>query len=219
MTGEITGDEGPWGRAATAVTVEVAVTLEDQVRFNDLLFAAAPELRRATLRRMALLILGVPIVGLAIAAAAIIVAGGDPRALAARIAGQPGMLGQAAAAAAVALVVGTALFLIVARLRMKRAIREQLRERSGVDAADPSLMERACCTFGPDGFSSVTATAQVHVPSHGVRALLTEPTLMVVRTGRMAGFLLPTRDLTADEREAVRQVCVRHGVPIVEAEF
>ena len=191
-----------------SVTVDVVVTLNDQVRFNELLLAM-PDVRRRYYLRWAAAILFMPAVGLTIGIAVGFVT--DRSRLAAHDILQA-LWSDRLSILSAWLIISAVLFamMIVHRASRRWRLRHQsrilLRERHGIDRDDPDMREHARCSFGPNGFRSVGEAGDYQARWASVIGLDETPDLLVVRTGRFTGFILPKRDLSNDQVETIRSI-------------
>lgn len=102
------------------------------------------------------------------------------------------------------------------RPRLRRTLRRLLRERPGVDPADPAATERASCTLGPDGFRSRGTASVLDLGWPAIKGLVESLGQMMVRTGRLAGFVIPKRGLAPGMEDAIRTMVTQRaaGSPI-----
>ena len=192
--------------AGESVTVDVVVTLDDQILYNELLLSA-PELRRIYYLRWGAAILLIPPVGLGTGMLAGVLA--DRSGVPARDILQALWSDRVSILTAWCVVTALLVAMMIAhRLFRRRWLRARarmlLRERHGIDRADPHLRERVRCTFGPEGVRSVGDGGECHARWAGVTGLDETPELMVLRTGRFTGFVLPRRELGENEIAAIR---------------
>lgn len=191
-----------------SVTVDVVVTLDDHVRQSELLLSS-PDMRRLYYRRWIVGIVLFPPVGLAVG---ILVGFVTDRShvptrdtLQALWSDRSSIL-TAWAAVTVLMIAMMIAYRLLRRPQLRAQSRMLLRERHGIDRDDPELRERARCSFGPEGFSSVGDGGEYHARWAGVTGLDETPELLVLRTGRFTGFVLPRRDLTEDAVAAIHRI-------------
>lgn len=181
------------------------VTLDDQIRFNEWLLDR-PELRRKRLLVRGMILVLMPPLGMLFGVGAATLQNGDPLWPALRSAAtDPGSLG-------VAGTVGLAMMLLWGSLRLlrrpllRRRLRRLLPERPGVDPADPLLAEAVRIRLGPEGFLSESKAITSRLTWAAVKELADTGPLLVLRTGRFSGFLVPKRELAAEQLDGFRAI-------------
>ncbi len=197
------------------IAVDVTVTLDDQVQFNEHILDR-PEVRRRRLIRWALVALLSPPLGLIIG----ILIGWLTSGSNSMLDVQDVFESVSSRDMLLPCIVISGLLLAVALLirlfrpyLLRRMIRRLLMEREGVDPNDPQLRERVRCRFDDTGFSSTGAASHSMIGWAQVRSLDETKDVLVVRTGTMSGFLLPKRDLSVQQIAAIRAIVAAHKVP------
>lgn len=92
-----------------------------------------------------------------------------------------------------------------------RLLQRQLRDRPGVDPADPTLGERARCVFEPRGYRIESPGYTHEVTWQGIKGLDETPDLLIVNTGLAKGYVLPKRDIPADRLAAIKALAAASG--------
>ena len=191
----------------TEIVLEVTSTVEDQLRYNEFLLRQ-PALRRRRAIRLVLSFTVYPILGILIGFLAGAAASGRaPTFQLARALVRQDPWGNLVLPWGLLAGFYAVLWIawwVTLRPRMRRLIRRQLRERPGVDPADPQFAERVRCSFGPRGYRVETPSYTHEVTWQGVEALDETADLLCVRTGLAKGYVLPKRDIPADRLIAIR---------------
>jgi hypothetical protein len=182
----------------TSIVLDVAVTLDDQIRFTEWLLDR-PALRWKRVAIRAATIVLVPLLGLVVGLCAASAQDGTRLGPALIDAFSDWGMLQIMATVAAMLTVLYALLRALRRPLLRRRLRRLLLERPGVDPTDPELTERAHLTLGPDGFISQTQAATVTSGWASVKSLADEGRLLVLRTGGWSGYIIPKRCLSTQD--------------------
>lgn len=189
-----------------SVVVDVAVTLEDQVRFVEHLHDR-PEYRRRRRRFTAFMLLAGPPIGML----AGVLLSGAGASLPAIVRGRPdvGWLLPIFASLVISgiLAAVVALLGLARRPLLRRQIRRVLAHRPGVDPLDPELREPCRCTFDAKGYSTQGPSTLVQVDWSVIHGLDEVDGLLVLRAGGpYSGYILPLRDMSDAQAQAIRNI-------------
>lgn len=191
------------------IVVEVEVTLEDQIGFNEhLLRDRAIWLPR--LLWVGSAILFGPPVGIGLGSIIGYLANGADRPLIDDIGAF--VLSDWREIASTCLLISAACLVIWLVLRvarrpiLRRQLRRILAQRPGIDATDPQLREHVIATFDAVGYCAKGQGTVTQIEWWTIRGLEETDALMVLRTGRLAGFVLPKRDIPPAKADAIRRM-------------
>lgn len=193
------------------ITIDVTVTLEDQVKFNEYMLDQ-PVMRRRRLVRWALVVLLSPLLGVVLGfLIEWITSTGSPASFrdAVAVVNAGDMLPPYIAVSGFLLAAALLLRLFRPYL-LRRAVRRLLKEREGIDPNDPQLSEHVRCSFNEEGFTSEGVASRSTIRWAQVRSLDEAHDLLIVRTGTLSGFLLPKRDVTAAQVAAIMAIAESH---------
>ena len=190
--------------------LQLRVTLADQVRMNEWMLDR-PELRRKRYATRVAMVLLVPLLGLALGIAVTSIQYGRPfwQTLGRETHDRGSQIIVATMAAAM-----VTLWSVLGLLRrplLRRRLRQLLPERPGIDPADPALTEPVRLLLDDAGFVAETGASTTRVPWSAVKELADADTLLVLRTGRYSGFIIPKRNLSATDDAALRAAVARAG--------
>ena len=192
----------------SSMTVDIVVTLDDQVRYAALILST-PEMRRAYRRRWASTILLAPPIGLVLGTLVGLLSDAKRLSwsdLVDAFSADLEPLGVAWLLITLGLLGSMAAERPLRGRRLRAQTQMMLRERPGIDPDDPQLRERVRCCSGPEGYRCEGSGGTTLVTWDGVKGLDETPELLVVRTGRFSGFVLPRREMDVEEIAAFRQI-------------
>ncbi len=192
------------------IELEVAVTLDDQLRYTEWMLDRPARLWRRVLIQAGIIVLS-PTVGLALGVLSFGPSDQDGLLASLRDAvHDPGLLRIMATVSGAILLVAVVQRLL-RRPLLRRRLRRLLLERPGIDPTDPTLSESAHLTFGPDGFTGRTKASTVQHGWAAIKGLDDAGTVLVVKTGRFSGYVLPRRCISATELAAVTDQVRTHA--------
>lgn len=209
MTDVMEADAG-----ARAFAVDVVATLNDQIAGNCALAARPEAVRRRRLRMIGAILL-MPVIGFAGGFIAANLQDPAEPSLVAVLGDFSAAEWWNAAALLLAACGSTALAVLLLqhlnRLVLRWRVRHILLQRPWIDPHDPELREPVRAIFDADGYTARSNGSTTSVTWPFVSGIDDEDGLLILRVGGKRGFILPKRDLSAEQIEAIRAFVDAHA--------